>query len=88
MLIIIHGPFPLPWQKNKSIHSSDLSQLYVKKIYHDSNFKSYFLYGIDKNTKHIKLLTFTDSPEGVLYLEQQIEKFLGIKDAQVYGEYD
>ena len=90
-LIIKQGPIPV-WG-NKNLNTGELKQFYSKKEEshsHDENgeqtYYSYGLHATTKSGKDIKLLTNLENAEQVLYIEQEIEKFLRIKDEPVEGE--
>jgi hypothetical protein len=53
---------------------------------HDELPASYSLLAILNDGHEIELLSGIESPEAVRYLEQEIEAWLGIKDAVVAGE--
>ena len=87
---------PLPWPGNREIPTSDIKQLYVKeKVSNGENGKSYTyaLRTILKNDEDVKLISekelgLSSSASSVKMLERKIEKFLGIQDYSVEGEYD
>ncbi|MDM7862309.1 hypothetical protein QTP81_17005 [Alteromonas sp. ASW11-36] len=86
MLEIQHKP--LPWIGNKQFRATDLKQLYAKeKISNNRNgtHVTYEVHAILTNGKNAKLLGGLDSSEQALYIEQEIEKYLGIKDTAVRG---
>jgi hypothetical protein len=87
-LTIKHGPVPYPG--NKHLASTDIKQLYCKeKISRGKNSTSYSyeIHAITQEDKHEKLLTGLDDSEQALYLEQEIERYLSIKDQPVRGEF-
>lgn len=87
-LSLKHGP--LPWPGNRTLDSSSIDQLYCRrKISRNDNSTSetYELHAITKDNKKLKLLSGFTEPEQALYLEQEIEKALQIKDRPVRGEY-
>jgi hypothetical protein len=80
---------PIPWFGNKTLKSTDLKQLYAKeKINRNKNGTSiiYEVHAILRNERNIKLLSGLESSEQALYIEQEIEKFLKIKNVSVRGE--
>lgn len=84
---IRHGPVPA--LGNKNIGARDIRQLYSKETIQSSRrgvSYRYDLYAITGSGKHIKLLSGLESAEQVLYIEQQMESFLHIKDEPVSGE--
>lgn len=81
---------PLFWLGNRTIPKSELEQLYVVK---GSTIKSggkkthyYDLKAKLKNGGHHTLISSLPSTEVALFLEQQIEKYVGITDYVVEGE--
>jgi hypothetical protein len=85
---IYHGP--LPWLGSKTIPAHTLTQLYIeKKVSRSSKGHSrvtYQLSAITTDNKKVKLISSVDSHETALYLEQEIESHLGIRDQRVVGE--
>ena len=80
---------PLPWMGNKKINSYDIKQLYGKeKISRNNNSSSvtYEVHVIMNSGYDTKLLSGLSNSEQALYIEQEIEKFLGIKNKSVRGE--
>jgi hypothetical protein len=80
---------PLPWIGNKKIDSNDIKQLYGKeKISRSNNSSSvtYEVHVIMNSGNDTKLLSGLASSEQALYIEQEIEKYLGIKNKPVRGE--
>lgn len=85
---------PLPWLGGKKIPVSDIEQLYVKeKINNNSGMShSYELRCILTNDEDVKLISdkelgISNSASNAKMLERKIEKFLGIQDYSVEGEY-
>lgn len=82
---------PLWWMGNRAVEVSEIDQLFCKLQVNNSEngtTYAYHLYMIDKNKKHTKLISNMESPDQVLYLEQEIENFLGIKNRRVKGELE
>jgi hypothetical protein len=82
-------PLRLPWTKRKRYKTQDVTQLYVTKYVSSrtngvANY-AYGLYAIMKGGKKVKLLDQMNL-ETQMYLEQEIERFLKIKDQSVSGE--
>jgi hypothetical protein len=80
---------PIPWLGNKELDASNLKQLYTKrKISQSGNGTSvtYEVHAIMRNDRNIKLVRGLESSEQALYIEQEIEKYLGIEDLPVKGE--
>lgn len=87
---IIHKP--LPWIGNKKIDSLDIKQLYVKEKIsrgqnNNSNTASYEVHVITNSGRVTKLLKGFPTSEQALFVEQEIEKYLAIKNKQVRGEF-
>lgn len=93
-IFVSHGKIavhhrPILWWGNKELESSNLKQLYVKeKISQSRNSTSvtYEVHAITHNGRNIKLVTGLETSEQALYIEQEIEKYLGIEDIPVKGE--
>jgi hypothetical protein len=86
-LAISHGP--LPWFGYRRIPGVLIDQLYAKaRISHGKNGPrtDYQLWLFNSSGRHEKLHANNLSIEQALYLEQQIESALGIKDRAVQGE--
>ncbi|HTX80108.1 MAG TPA: hypothetical protein VMC62_10585 [Longilinea sp.] len=86
-LTIKHGP--LPWLGNVKIPIHDLKQLYTKpRVTSGENGSSttYELYANTWNGRSMKLLSGLDSADVGLFIEQQVEGWLGIDDQPVPGE--
>ena len=80
---------PIPWFGNKKLKSTDLKQLYAKeKVSRNNNQTTvtYEVHAILNNDRNTKLLGGLVNNEQALYIEQEIEKYLGINDAKVKGE--
>lgn len=88
-LEIIHGP--IPWPGNKTIPSDDIEQAYCKQhISHSKNGGvnySYSLFAKMRDGRDLKLLSGVKEPNKIIYIEQQLERFLGIEDRAVEGEF-
>jgi len=87
-LKVKHGP--IWWLGNKEVIVSNIDQLFCKeKVTKGKNGESYTydLYMVDVADEHIKLLSNLETPEYALYLEQELEHFLGIENRRVAGEY-
>ncbi len=87
-LTIRHGP--LPWRGNRTLPGRSLTQLYGEEVIQRSEGQRtgtvYNLVALDKEGRKVKLLTGLEQKELVLYLEQALERRLGIEDAPVEGE--
>ncbi|MBI4803297.1 MAG: hypothetical protein HY796_12320 [Elusimicrobia bacterium] len=81
--------FPLPWLGNRLVMRQEIDQLFCEeKIRHGKNgvHYSYNLSAVLRDGKRLKLVSGLDTPEKALFLEQQIEGYLGIADRPVAGE--
>lgn len=81
-------PLRLPWAKKTRYSAKKVKQIYVSKYVSSStngvsNY-AYALYAIMDNGQKVKLLDKMNL-ETQLYLEQEIERFLKIKDRRVPG---
>lgn len=82
---------PLPFWRNKQIASKDIFQLYCKKVKMRNG-----LYWIDiisvhaimNNQNSIALLSSLKTTEQALFIKQEIENFLGIKNKSMKDELD
>ena len=81
---------PLPWFGNKRLVTKNIKQLYSKKQISSSTSSSrsaisYHLRVVSIGEDDMRLLK-VENAEQALFLEQEIEKYLGIKDLRVRGE--
>lgn len=83
-LTIRHGP--LPWLGNRTLPGRELTQLYGQEVRGNKGSLSYSLFALDKQGRKVKLLSGLDDKDQVLYLEQALERRLGIEDSPVDGE--
>jgi hypothetical protein len=83
---------PLPWWGNKEIETATIMQLYTKENNSRNRrgvvaWGTYELHAVLKKGMHLKLLSGLDSSEHALFVEWEIEEYLGIEDVPVRGEY-
>ena len=87
-LTIRHGP--LPWTGNRTLTRRELTQLYGLEVVHTSKGRrtgsSYNLCALDREGRKVVLLSGLEEKEQVLWLEQALERRLGIEDTPVEGE--
>lgn len=86
-LTIRHGP--LPWRGNMDLPGRQLTQLYGEEVTRTSKGNTSYTYdllALDREGKKVKLLSGLTDKDQVLYLEQTLERRLGIEDAPVEGE--
>jgi hypothetical protein len=84
---IKHGPIPA-WG-NKTLNPSDIAQIYCKEVIsrgRRSTTITYEVSAIMHDQRRESLLTGLYNPEQALYIEQEIERFLGIQNQDVQGE--
>ncbi len=79
-LEVKHGP--LPYAFGKVLDLTNVRQIYVRQV---GRFP-YTLYILTGNNRHEKFLEVTNG-KLALYLEQEIERFLGIEDQVIRGEW-
>ena len=85
---------PLPWLGNKKVDATELKQLYAKdKISksHDGDgvgrtTVTYEVRAVTNGGQNIRIVGGLATQEQALAIEQQIEKYLKLKDAPVPGE--
>jgi hypothetical protein len=87
-LIVKHHP--MPWLHAGSINRRQLKQLYCKEKRQQNEGEVYYTYklcALLKNGRERILLSNLESPDQALYIEYEMEKFLGIEDRSVAGGY-
>ena len=80
---------PIPFGFKKSISSTSIEQVYCKEITkqtRNGSSVSFEVRVILKNRSNIRLVSGLESSEQALFLEHEIESYLGIKDVSVKGE--
>lgn len=86
-----HEPIPTPFNKDIHIPKSSIAQLYVSKYTQrfgrerKKGIEAYALHAVTTNGKVIDLVKGMNA-EAQLFLEQEIETYLKIKDVPVRGE--
>lgn len=86
-LSVRHGP--LPWRGNLDVPTESLEQLFCTEQVSRGRNGTTIRYSVEavlKDGKHLKLATALDAREQALYIEQAIEKHLGIADRRVRSE--
>lgn len=86
-LSIIHQP--LPTLNNKVVESASIRQLYAKERQHQGKNKvtySYEIHAVNDKGQDNTLIKGLDAPVHALYLEEELERVLGIADKQMLGE--
>jgi hypothetical protein len=80
-VLVRHGPLPSLFGRSTTIERSDITQLYSAKYG--------ALYAVEaklKSGKTQRLVAPLVAPEQALFIEQQVERALGLKDVAVAGE--
>lgn len=83
---VSHGP--LPWWGNRQLNSSSIAQVFCKErvTRGKTTTISYEVLAATHAGTQEKLVDGLDNSDQALYLEQEIERFLNIKDAPMVGE--
>ena len=85
-LSVRHGP--LPWPGGRTLPAGDIAQVYREEIARSTRSgtsTSYRLSAVTHDERKRKLLTCS-SADVALYVEQEVERCLGIADRRVAGE--
>jgi hypothetical protein len=88
-LSITHGP--IPWPGNREIATSEIRQLYCEEQVErvkQQTVRTYDLGAVLESGFKTTLLTKLETPAQAEFLEQELERYLGIVDAPVSDEYD
>ncbi len=86
-VVVRHGP--VPWLGNKDVAASEIRQLYREETrsYSRGGSRSKFqLSAVTTDNRLLRIISNVPSADIALYLEQEIEKELGIEDRKVAGE--
>lgn len=86
-LTVRHGP--LPWRGNLDVSTLQLEQLFcTQKISRGRNGTTlrYNVEGLTKDGRHLKVVSGLDTREQALFIEQTLERHLGIKNRRVRSE--
>ncbi|MFK8009304.1 MAG: IBR domain-containing protein [Saprospiraceae bacterium] len=75
---------PKKWTRDRKFHIKDIDQIYVKTIHGHNSL--YMITNGPEGQKHTKLFTQIMSLSKARYLEQEIEKHLGVADREVPEE--
>ena len=81
---------PLPWKGDKQINTAEVRQLYcLEKISQGKNgtSSSYRVEAVMRDNRRETLIGGLSDPDHALFIEQQIERHLGLIDIPVAGEY-
>ncbi len=82
-----HGP--LPWRGNTQFAASDVRQIFCRERVvrrRRSTSVYYDVYAIRADGSDTKVVSSLPNAQQALFLEQEIERYLGIKDQPVRGE--
>ncbi len=85
-VVIQHKPIPFP---GKYIGCADIEQLYTRRHVHSSKNGTSYTYSLNivvPGGKTQRLLGNLSTADQALFIEQEIERFLGIEDRPVRGE--
>jgi hypothetical protein len=86
-LVFTHGPLPIPWRWGSSVDVGAIDQLYCHRYSASRNRTLYELVARRKDrAATVCLVDGFDRPEPVIFLEQQVERRLGIEDVEVKAE--
>jgi len=80
---------PVPWIGNINVPSLELKQLYVKEKEsrtRNGTSVSFEVRAVTHGGRNIKIVDGLETQEQAFFIEQKVEKFLGIKDMAVPGE--
>ena len=90
-LRIEHRPLRIPFYPNNDFPVMDIDQIYVDKyVKSTTNGKPDYAYSVEailKNKNHVRLVKGLQYPDQALYIEQEVERFLEIKDRPVDEEW-
>ena len=90
-LTIEHRPLKMPFYPGRTIPSRDIDQIYIHKyVASRTNGQPNYAFGVQallKTGENIKLLKGLRNANQAQYIEQEIEKFLKIKDRAVEEEF-
>lgn len=81
---------PLPWKGTKTLPKHEVEQFYcTEKIQHSKNGSSltYNVETVLKGNRRETLAKGITNHDQALYIEQQLERHLGLRDVPVSGEY-
>ncbi len=73
-------------ERKKTYLNTDIKQVYTKVHPGTNSYEIFFIYDGLKGEEHIKLRGYFRSRSSALYIEQELESFLGIKDEPVADE--
>jgi hypothetical protein len=86
-LTVRHGP--VPWKGNLDISTTSLEQIFCTEQISRGRNGTTIRYGVEavlRDGRHLKLATGLDAREQAMFIEQTLEKHLGIQDRRVRSE--
>lgn len=87
-IVVKHSP--LPWLGNKVFNRQEVKQIYCKQQIRRTKNGTSYSYALrlrqQDGTEQV-LLKGIRKHEESLYIEQELERYLGIEDQEVHGEY-
>jgi hypothetical protein len=86
-LTVRHGP--LPWPGNRQLLTAKIKQLYcTESVYRSKNRtrRSYSVLAVIEDNDKIELVSSLQELEQGLFIEQQVEQYLKIRDKRVPGQ--
>ena len=87
-LMVRHGPLPM-WG-NRTLDRGQIEQIYVREFKSGARNRVRFTYRVQavlRDQADVVLVDNLDDPNEGFYIEQQVERYLGIRDVRVAGEY-
>ncbi len=90
-LHIEHRPLRVPFYPNQDFPAQEIDQIYVNKyVKSKTNGRPDYAYGVEaimKDKNHVRLVGGLQYADQALYIEQEVESFLGIRDRPVEEEW-
>jgi hypothetical protein len=86
-LTVRHGP--VPWKGNLDVPTTSLEQIFCTEQISRGRNGTTIRYGVEavlRDGRHLKLATGLEAREQALFIEQTLEKHLGIQDRRVRSE--
>ncbi len=91
-LRIEHRPLILPFYPNQDIPVYEIDQIYVKKyVKSHTNGRPDYVFAVEAiliDKSHVRIVKGIQHSDQALYIEQEIERFLAIKDRPVKEEWE
>jgi len=91
-LHIEHRPLKVPFYPDQDYLVMDIEQIYVDKYVRSrTNGRPDYAFSVQailKDKRHVRLVKGLQFPDQALYIEQEVEHFLGIKDRPVEEEWE